>query len=476
MHGLLAQIRSTIQTHRMFDHATGAVLAVSGGPDSLALMHALAELRASGMLNARLHVGHLHHGMRGDEADADARFVHAQATRLDLPCTLAEVDVPRKAREESRNEEDAGRAARYGFLRRLACETGATHLVTGHHADDQAETVLMRAMRGAGPRGLAGIPYVRLLPGPPTLTIVRPLLDCGRRDIEQYLEDRGLTGRLDRTNLSPKYLRNRLRHGVLPKMAATWRSDLRNALLRMGHCARRLTVAAANLADALDGTCAATKWSGYLEADADALRAVPSALRAELLRRWLEECGLWRRVWDRRHFEASDAVLFGMQRSAALPGDVVVEACGRRMVIAAVDATPYARSETPLAVPGQAVIPLLRCRLSAKLVPTEGRDWPRVFREKPVEEEYLDWSQAEGSLTLRFPRPGDRMTPLGAPGERKLQDIFTDRNVPRRRRARTPLLADDRGIVWIAGHRIAERVRLTERSRTALRLRLIRGE
>ncbi|MBO9371414.1 MAG: tRNA lysidine(34) synthetase TilS, partial [Chloroflexi bacterium] len=240
MSDLLREVRDFIRRHDLLNVGDGVVVGVSGGPDSLCLLHLLLRLRDECRL--QLHVAHLHHGARGEDADADAAFVADLAREWGLPATLAREDVPAIACQHKLAFEEAARRIRYAFLAHVAGRVGATKVAVGHNADDQAETVLMHFLRGAGLAGLRGMrpatPFAeyRLLqkvdrfPLPDHLPIlIRPLLGTPRARIEQYCAEQGLTPRFDRSNLDTTYFRNRLRHELLP-LLETYNPNIRRRL------------------------------------------------------------------------------------------------------------------------------------------------------------------------------------------------------------------------------------------------------
>ena len=257
MADVLRQVRRTIESHALLARSDAVVVGVSGGPDSLCLLHLLLRLREE--YDLRLHVAHLHHGARGADADADAEFVAALAAEWGLPVTVERRDVPALACEHRLAFEEAARRVRYAFLARVAGEIGARRIAVAHNADDQAETVLMHFLRGAGPAGLRGmlpatpiIDYRMLEPlmvqeargkrqengeraqqscilHPASCVIIRPLLEVERVDIESYCTEQGLKPRFDRSNLDTTYFRNRLRHELLP-LLETYNPNVRARL------------------------------------------------------------------------------------------------------------------------------------------------------------------------------------------------------------------------------------------------------
>jgi len=472
MEDILQKVATTVRNHRMLPEAGCAVLAVSGGPDSLALLHLIGRLRDEQYPALRLHVGHLHHGMRGAEADEDARFVSSESARLGFPCTIEHADVPRAARERGIGLELAGREARYAFLTRLARSLRATRLLLAHHADDQAETVLMRAIRGAGPRGMRAIPYVRPADGAGDVLVVRPLLECSRREIERFLREQGLPSRLDRTNLSPHPLRNRIRSTVLPEMENQWGPGLREALSALAATAQRFHAAAAPLRNPAEELCNVTVRDEYAEVAADSLRGIPDALLGEWIQRWLKAAGLWSTTLSARHYDQIFHLLASPDGALTLPGDLLVHRTPELLVFRPNRKWPHSGYAVTLRVPGRTVIAPLNATIETETI-LGGKELLTVASRIGRFEELLDMDRIRLPLIARFYRPGDRMKPLGGPGRRRLQDIFTDLRIPPWQRPRTLLITMADRPIWIVGLRIADAVKLTPQTRNVLRLRLI---
>ncbi|MGB9889276.1 MAG: tRNA lysidine(34) synthetase TilS, partial [Anaerolineae bacterium] len=240
MPDLLREVQRFIRCHDLLRVGDRVVVGVSGGPDSLCLLHLLLRLQEEYRL--QLHVAHLHHGARGEDADADAAFVADRAREWGLPATLAREDVPALARAYKLAFEEAARRVRYAFLAHVAGRVGAAKVAVGHNADDQAETVLMHFLRGAGLAGLRGmrpatplseyrlLPQTDRFPLPDRLPVlIRPLLGIPRAAIEAYCAEQGLTPRFDRSNLDTTYFRNRLRHELLP-LLETYNPNIRRRL------------------------------------------------------------------------------------------------------------------------------------------------------------------------------------------------------------------------------------------------------
>lgn len=457
MRELFEGTRKTIERYGLLSGGETVVVGVSGGADSIALLHILAALVPA--LRLRLHVAHLHHGLR-PEADEDARFVVQAARAVGAPCTVERVDVAALARAQKRSVEDAGRAARYALFTRTARAVGAERIAVGHTRDDQIETVLMRLLQGAPWELLAGMPPRR---GEPPAVIIRPLLETPREMLRVFLRTRGLSWREDPTNRDLSIPRNHLRWRVLPALVAE-RAQWPDVLWRTGETARLCDQVLDRLSGRLYGHLRRAGEGGVVFA-LDALRALPPAVCGRLLRRAAAEAvGTSRplpRVLEDRMLRAVSA---GRAGAEVAGGGVAL-----RMGYGVVEVGPARPAAVPeayrLDVPGEVLAASFGIVFSAALEP------PGPPVDDPAEA-VLDAACVEPPLVVRAWRPGDVFRPLGMPGKKKVQDFFVDARVPRWRRAWTPLVVDRRGeVVWIVGQRIAEPCRVRPETRQVLHLR-----
>ena len=469
---LIEKMKTTIQRHGMLCGARCVLIAVSGGPDSLALLHLLRAISRDDYPEIILHAGHLHHGMRGTAADADAAFVRSECERLRVPCAVERVNVPLMASESGIGEEEAGRNARYAFLTRLARSIDADRIALGHHADDQAETVLMRVMRGAGPRGMCAIPYVRHAAVGSDIRIVRPLLNCSRSEIEAFVRLHGLRPRLDATNLSRKHLRNRLRHAILPAIQARWGSGLCKDLHRLAVQAGRLRCRLRDILHRMESRWPVSVEKEYVEADASWLKTMPPSIVSELVQHWMRVAGLWQRTPGRAHYGAILRLLREGSGAVALPGGVEACCSEGRFALRRPAGEAMGLFIMPLKVPGSTDIECLGARIEATVI-EYGDDALNKLCAGDACEEILDFDKIAFPLHVRFRRPGDRMRPLGAPGTRRLKKIMMELRIPAWKRDRTPLVTMRYEPIWIVKHRIADVVRVDAGTRRMLRLRFI---
>jgi tRNA(Ile)-lysidine synthase len=422
MRAMLACVQNSLARQAMLKTDDRVLVAVSGGADSVALLHALHRL------GLKLAVAHLHHGLRGAAADADAAFVRRLARKLAVPLLIERAEVPARARAAGISVEMAARAARYEFFARAARQLGATAVAVAHTADDQAETVLLRLARGAGPQGLGGMEPVSQRDG---LKIIRPLLTIRRAEIIAFLKSQRLRWREDATNRDPHFLRNRVRREILPLLERRLNPQIRTALLRTAEVLREENAWLDELATAALKSCGRA---------ASKLAHLPLALQRRALRLWLMRAGLPAEHLD---FEAVAAVLTLLQTTR---GTRSVEIGDGWRVVRRYDQVAVENS-APAAAP--------RWRLHIQ--PQRG-----IVKEKPTQPGRLPACATlaaakvgHASLTVRAARPGDRMAPLGLHGTKKLQDIFTDAKVPREQRGQIPVVECRGEIVWLPGYRVA---------------------
>jgi len=428
------------------------LLALSGGPDSTALAHLFAEVRAGRRL--RLRALHLNYGLRGAESDEDERFVRALSATLDISLGVRIIRPFEAGHGESLQM--AARRVRYAMLDEEAAREKADRIATGHTRDDRIETLLINLLRGAGPRGLGAIPHRRG-------KLIRPLLDISREEISAYLAGMGVVPRIDRSNLETDYDRNKIRLELLPFAENLLGRPVRDALARSADIFSEIEGFLEEEADRWIARHAREE-EDSLSVPAAALAALPLALARQTVRALARRAGGFP---EGIRFERTESVL-------ALLGDgrsgrtMLSEECEVRREGEALrfgppvsDAAPF---RVPLPIPGAARLPdgsRVLCRMLAR---EEAREnLPREGRRAR-----LDFGRVRPPLLLRARVPGDRFRPLGAPGGKKLQDLLVDRKIPRSERSRIPVLCDSEGILWVIGIAIADRAKVAESTRRIL--------
>jgi tRNA(Ile)-lysidine synthase len=461
------RVRQYVQRHDLARPETRAIAAVSGGSDSIALAHLLAELDRSGHLRLA-GIVHFNHQLRAG-ADGDEEFVRSVAGSLGVPFTTSREDVRARAKRERRSLEDAARAARYEAFERAALELDAHVVALGHTRDDQAETVLLRLVRGAGPRGLAGM-------HPRNGRFVRPLLECRRADLRAWLAERRIAHVEDETNADVDIPRNRVRAELMGLLADRFNPGIVDVLADQADLAREIWAWMEGAADELL-PAEPTRDGDARALDVDALRAAPPPLRRYALWRAMTGAACGRPV----SFSHVQAALRLIDGGGVLdcPGHRV-ERVGGQLVLTSRPADSAGRWSPgapnlfryPLSIPGEVARPASGWVLSAETIRDAGADDPSATMGSGVVA-LVRGDLFRGTLAVRNRRPGDRFRPVGLDGWKKLQDLFVDRKIARHQRDAVPIVVDgaDR-IVWVAGFGIDEVFRVTDASQAVLVLRL----
>lgn len=452
------QVVQTIRRHRLVAAGDRVLVALSGGPDSTALLAVLPDVlpRFEATVAG---VAHVHHGLRGAEADADLDWCAQVAAGLRLPFCALRVDVPGEAASRRWSIERTAHVLRHAALRQAADDLDATVIALGHTRDDQAETVILRFLRGAGTRGMAGM-------HPRRGRVVRPLLGCSRAAVEQYLAQRGLTYRDDHSNADLDIPRNRVRHDLLPALIEVAGAALPARLARQAEVWRQEDAWFEQSAEPWVARAVEPSGHGWV-LHVDRLEEAPPALRHRvhwaLAQRLFGERATSRAVEVLARAEAvgeGRSVRIGawrMQRDGTVvrfhPEGAAAPAV-RPAAEGAPDPIPVA-AELP--VPGEATLPVVAVRVSAEVANRDAvAHGPATIGPAAA---LLDADEVESPLVLRQWRPGDRVRPIGLGGSQKLQDLFVNRKVPQAQRSQVPIVSTPDGrIVWVVGHAVDERV------------------
>ena len=459
-------VREAVVRRDLLGPGDHVLVGVSGGPDSVALLHALVLLRSE--FGLELTVCHVHHGLR-PEADRDAAFVEMLAARLGCASEVVRVQVPQGG---GRSPEEAARLVRHAALARVARAVGARRIALGHTADDQAETVLMRVLQGAGPRGLAGIPVRRG-------RIVRPLLDVDRASVLAHLAAHDLEAVDDATNRDPKFLRNRVRHELLPLLAAQVGSHVPQALRRLARGSRETIEALDALMRCRVRDHLAATPVGWRLGVAAFAGLLPGAVKATVRLALVEVAARDRLGSGLRaaHLDALAALLGATPGARVrLPGGVVVERGRDALWLLGPQPSP---TLTPLAVPGEARAGALVEVTAAIEAVRSGRPahpaWEAWFDAKALGLGPGAGAPSPVTFLVRPRRPGERMVPFGGAAPLRLTGLLAAAGVPRLARARWPVLvkvdaASGGEVLWLVGVRRAATAPITGTTRAMLRL------
>ncbi len=468
------QVERIVAERKLFERGERIVVGVSGGPDSVALLRILCALRERH--GYAIAAAHVNHALRGDESDREEAYVRELCDRLGAVCYASRVDVGGRLAAHGNNVQAAARAVRFEAFRAAASAWGAGATALGHHADDQAETVLMRLLRGAGAGGLAGIRYVSEVNG---LKLVRPLLRITKTELEAYCERHGLHPRFDSSNAKRTYFRNRVRLDLLPYIM-----KLRPGA---GDSIRRAAELSADEDELLDTLArqrvraAAKREGGAIRAERKAFLEAHIALQRRMIKIILNSLKLDENAIDFAKVERIREAI-AAEAPTTLELRTSAETAFRRSYemlewgpYRADDAAPYEYPIDPLA---GGVLPLesMNGTLEWSVVPIER------FAPPDAEDAYAAWFDADaddarGPWVVRTRRPGDRMAAFGLNGSKSVKDIFVDGKLPKARRDVWPVVTDKAGaLLWVPGFRRSSAAPVTGRTKRVALLRLRRDE
>jgi tRNA(Ile)-lysidine synthase len=464
MPSLLHQVQQTIHDYQMVAHGHTLLVAVSGGPDSMVLLHTLWRLRQP--LGIKLCVAHLNHQMRASAAE-DALFVESVAHELGIPCISKAINIPAYQRRYKLSPEDAARRLRYAFLRATAVQLGADRIAVGHTADDQAETVLLHLLRGSGLRGLCGMPPLRA-------AIMRPLIRVRRGDVLDYLRRHRLSYREDPTNDQRRYTRNRIRLDLLPTLQRSYNPRLVQALCSTAQILADDEAALQELSRQHFISACLPSTSELIQLKIDALTCLSPSLQRRVLREALNGLmGNLQRVTATHIAAIRTLCQPGIgHKWLQLPQGVVVERRYEVLLMHRQGRSAALDVDVPLPIPGICHIDALGVSIVSELLRYEVAMGP--FPTGDVT--WLDADRVGQGARVRTRRPGDRLQPLGSSYTRKLKAFLIDAKVPQVVRDRLPLVVCNAGIAWVAGMRAAEWAKVVPDTRLILRLEILRDD
>ena len=467
---LISTIGRTIAENNLLSHGERVLLGVSGGVDSMVLMHLLTRLAPE--LDLRLGVAHLNHGLRGASSDRDADLVCNAAEGLGLVCHVLEARVGRVKERLGLSLEDAGRRIRHAFFKKTMLEHGYQKLALGHHLDDNAEQVLLALFRGTGPRGLSGI-------APKNGIIIRPLIRIRREEILAWAERERIQFAEDASNADVRFVRNRIRHELLPHLADTYNPRIHRHLNRLAAMVRDEEQWIESLVDAPFAKAVINRRKNSIALGTQALNQAHPALGRRLVRRAIESItGTLRGIT----FDHVTAVLQladgGGEKMLHLPAGLWVHRQEERLTFGRTagrgriaktlvpkSSAPPVTIDTPY--PSKIRFTTMGVELGFSLIDSaEVPPWEAVRKNQA----FFDLERLVPPLVLRHRFPGDRFRPLGAQGRQKLKKFFIDHHIGRAERANALILADQRHIIWLLGLRTDATARLRPETTRILRV------
>jgi tRNA(Ile)-lysidine synthase len=470
-------IASFAKKNGLFCSGDKILLAVSGGADSIALMHTMKSLKADGLFEGNFVCAHINHQLRGAQADADEEFIIAEAHRLNVPVETRRIDVRSFAHENKLSIETAARQLRLKSLIDIAKAKTLNCIATGHQKNDNAETIVQRLSRGTGFRGLSGIWPSRVFAG--NIRFIRPMLCVDRDEIIQYLNKRNLKWRVDHTNYQCTYRRNFIRHQLMPVLQQECKDSIIEQLFRLSQSARRFHNLVHETTEKIWPKLS-DRSGDRIKLDLEIFLNQPEPVKIELVRKGLTLLGGGERNLTQQHYEKilrlakqniSNKILelpCGF-RGRYEYGTLILENLERKNLTA-----EHINEPVTLKVPGKTRFG--NCVIDATIFEAEGSDIEKFKAEKNKSIERFDFDKLKFPLTIRFRKAGDRFRPLGLAGEKKLGKFVTTAKIPQQLRQKMLVIADSEKIIWLWPIRISEETKITRETQKMLQLQILSAE
>lgn len=459
--GLINKVKGTIDRYNMLKKGDIVLVAVSGGPDSVCLLEVLNYLKDEYRLS--LHVAHLNHKFRKD-AEKEAEFVRKLAEEKGIASTIEAIDVKSYCIKKGLSKQEGAREVRYDFLKKTADKIGATRIATGHTADDQAETFLMRLIRGSGSSGLSAIPPVRG-------RIIRPLIEIKKSEALGFLKENNIRYVKDPTNIRPVYLRNKIRLELLPLLVKRFNPNIASTLCREADILREDEAFLNGIADAVFKEMVMVQEKGSITLNYLRFNRLHPAIKKRVVRRAVAELtGGLKRISYLHITSAIDAIK-NTGKGIDLTDNIRIERDYNSLKVCVGKVKSTAVQEAvQIDVPGITEVPYFNIKLEAIIN-------NRAAVSEKADTGLFDFDRAALPLFIRSRKEGDYFFPAGMKGRKKLKEYLIDHKIPRAEREKIPVLVDkNNGILWIIGLRMDERFRAKEDTKRRLVIRLFRSE
>ncbi|MBS3975659.1 MAG: tRNA lysidine(34) synthetase TilS [Syntrophomonadaceae bacterium] len=460
---MLEKVLKNIIKYRLLEPHDGVLVAVSGGPDSVALLHALQCLTEEFPLT--LWAAHLNHGLRGREAEEDAEFVSHLAKEWGIPAVIEKINVKNLTGKKGLSVQEAARQARYRFLRRVASQRGLAKIAVGHHANDQAETILLNFLRGSGTSGLKGML-------PLSQGVIRPLLQITRKEIEEYCRQHGLPSREDSSNLKTDYQRNRVRQHLLPELER-YNPRILDTINRMSKVLREEDELLEQVCSMSIAPLVISTGEG-IKIPVREFNLLPAAIQGRGIRQCYAALTGSKEGLAFTHVEGALELARGERKKGiTFPcGVAILRQKDWLLLRLSVSKRQPEHFAIEVAIPGDT--PLAGQNLLVRTRVEEKRGFLLRFSPGTLTNQcVLDWDKVSGPVFVRLRKQGDRFFPLGAPGFKSLKEFFIDQKVPKEKRDLVPIIATAKDILWVAGYRIDNRYKIEPETKRLLCIELV---
>ncbi|QUI20821.1 tRNA lysidine(34) synthetase TilS [Vallitalea pronyensis] len=452
---MVEKVLSTIKKWDMVHEGDTVIIGVSGGMDSMCLLHIFDQLKDQ--LGISICVVHVHHGIRAD-AGEDVTLVEKTCEHLAIPCHVSYFDVKKLAKSYKLSLEEMGRKIRYDVFEQQRLRVKNGKIAIGHHINDQAETVIMHLMRGTGLKGIGGIPPVRDF-------IIRPFIDCTREEIEHYCHEHQIAYRDDYTNALNVYTRNKIRHTVIPYVEEQFNKNFVQHMVNTAHIARSED-------DYIHGIVlekmeqVITRKDNSYTIDLDAFNALNLVIRRRIIRQVLHQLGSLKNI-EYKHIEQILQLAHKeVSKKIQLPKGIVAKKAYSSIIMSVLGENKTKAFEKDVHLNTKTYIEALDSYVEVRLLEAQKDNIPKNLYTK-----WFDYDKIKYNLKVRNRRQGDAIVIRGIDGQKKLKKYFIDAKIPREERDKIPLLVDGSQIIWIIGHRISEHYKVTASTKKILEVK-----
>lgn len=456
---IFEKVLDTINRHNLIEKGDKIVLGISGGPDSVCLLHILNRLKET--LDIEIYAAHLNHQIRGIEAQKDALYVTQLCEKMGIKYFVRSIDVPKYCEENKLSIEDGARKLRYEMFYEIMRRTHANKIAIAHNMNDQAETVLMHIMRGTGLQGLRGIEYIR------DQVIIRPILDIERSEIEAYCEQYNLNPRIDKTNLDPIYTRNKIRLKLLPYMQENFNSNVIKSIVRMSNSIKEDSdYIESNALMKFEEVCIVSDES--VDISVDLFANLHNAIKYRVLRYAIKYVLGDTNFIDQKHIldivELESDKKIGKKLN--LPRGLFVYR-KKNSIIITVKEIIIEDIEFCYKVPKNGFVKIKELGM---LVETEtmGIEKYRITKQENKSNKWFDVDKIKGDLNVRSRKSGDKINI--SVGNKKLKNLFIDMKIPKEQRSKIPILADEEEVLCVGTYRMSEKFKVDENTKEVLKV------
>ncbi|MCT4508979.1 MAG: tRNA lysidine(34) synthetase TilS [Tepidibacter sp.] len=458
---IINKVRDTIKKYNLVNDGDKIILGVSGGPDSICMLHILNYLKDE--FNIKIYAAHLNHKIRGIEAQKDAMYVAKICDIIRVPCFIRAIDVPAYCKEKGVSLEEGARILRYNMFFEIKEKISADKIAIAQNINDQAETVIMRIMRGTGLQGLKGIQYKR------EDGIIRPLLDIDREDIEKYCEQNNLAPRIDQTNLEEIYTRNKIRLKLIPYMVENFNPNLKESISRMTNLLKDDSDFIMEESNKSFNDICNKISDNTISLDIDKFINTHKALKNRIIRKCIDFVLGDIKGIEQKHIQDVNNLINSHKNNLRidLPKGLLVYKKNTSIIFTDEDLVEEKISYDYI-IPKSGYIKIKESNTIVESKILNIDEYQKSKSDKYIK--FFDADKIKGNLSIRNRRNGDKIKLLGLGGSKKIKDLFIDLKIPKEERDLIPILSDENGIMWVIGHRMSEDYKIESNTRNVLRI------